>query len=524
MQLQPPGPAISQRSGIQPPATFNVADWLLDARVREGRGEAVAIRGDAGTFSYADLLSAANRMGRLLLEEGVQPEQRVIVALHDGIEYAAALLGMLKIGAVAVMVNPHLRSDEIAYFLEHTRAVAALVQHETRAVFEDAAPAARHLRSLLVLGESEGETERRIASMPETLEAFPTHRDDPAIWLFSGGTSGRPKGVVQTHRGYANAAVRYGQQVLGLGPDDVTVSVPKLYFGYAMGANLFFPLSVGASCVLFPDRCTPEAIFEQIRRHRPTVLVNVPTMVQQMVSHPDAARQDLSCLRVATSAGEALPEELYRRWKETFGVELLDGLGTAEMWHIFISNRIGDVRPGTLGRAVPGYEVRVRDEDGRDVEPGDVGFLWVRGDSRALGYWQNMEATKLAFRGEWYVSEDMLSMDEDGYVTYRGRADDMLKVSGKWLSPQEVENRLLQHASVREVAVVGVTDEAGLVVPWAWVVPADGAETGEALAAGLRDFVCAALPSYKAPREVRFLDELPRTHLGKVDRGALRAG
>jgi acyl-coenzyme A synthetase/AMP-(fatty) acid ligase len=253
------------------------------------------------------------------------------------------------------------------------------------------------------------------------------------------------------------------------------------------------------------------------------VLVNVPTMVHQMVAHPHAARHDLSSLRLATSAGEALAVELHDRWMRTFGVELLDGLGTAEMWHIFLSNRPGEVRPGTLGRAVPGFDVRVRDEQGGDLPPGEVGFLWVRGDSRAIGYWQNMEATQRAFRGEWYVSEDMLSMDTDGFFTYRGRADDMLKVGGKWLSPGEVESCLLEHPAVGEAAVVGVTNAAGLTVPRACVVCRDGAAAGEALAETLRAFVRERLEPYKYPREVVFLEALPRTHLGKVDRGALKA-
>ena len=258
--------------------------------------------------------------------------------------------------------------------------------------------------------------------------------------------------------------------MLGLTADDITLSVPKLFFGYALGSNVFFPFSVGASCVLFAERSTPDAIFAAIARHRPTVLINVPTMVQQMVSHPAAATQDVSSLRLSTSAGEALPAELYARWQETFGVELLDGLGTAEMWHIFISNRPGQVVPGTLGHVVPGFEVELCDGDGQPVPDGEVGALWVKGDSRAIAYWQRMGDTAHAFRGEWYVSGDMLRKNADGTFVYCGRADDMLKVSGKWLAPSELENCLLQHDRVREVAVVGVKNADGLVKPCAFVV------------------------------------------------------
>jgi benzoate-CoA ligase family protein len=341
------------------------------------------------------------------------------------------------------------------------------------------------------------------------------------MWLFSGGTTGRPKAVLQTHASYANTAECYGKGVLGIQEDDVTMSVPKLYFGYATGSNLLFPFSVGASTVLFREHPTADVVFDRIARHRPTILVSVPKMVQMMVDDPRASERDLSSLRLATTAGEALPAELHRRWDEAFGVDLLDGLGTAEMWHIFLSNRPGDVRPGTLGKVVPGFEVEVRDDDGERVPDGQVGWLWVRGGSRAIGYWHRMRRTMEAFRGEWYVSGDMVSRDADGVFTYAGRADDMLKVSGKWLSPREVESCLLEHPAVEEVAVVGVRGDSGLTVPRACVVRRNGHASSD-LAEELRAWVRSRLEPYKYPREVVFLDALPRTHLGKVDRAALR--
>ncbi|HSN98636.1 MAG TPA: AMP-binding protein, partial [Candidatus Nanopelagicales bacterium] len=258
-----------------------------------------------------------------------------------------------------------------------------------------------------------------------------------------------------------------------------------------------------------------------IRRFRPTILINVPTMINHLVSHERAAEQDLSCLRVSTSAGEALPVELHERWMRAFGVELCDGLGTAEMWHIFLTNRPGDVRPGTLGRPVAGFEVKVCDDDGRELPDGEVGWLWVRGESRAIGYWHDMPKTARAFRGEWYVSGDMLRRDADGYFTYSGRGDDMLKVDGKWLSPAEVENCLMKHPAVKECAVVGVTNAVGLTKPHAYVVVE---ERREGLEEELKAFVRAALEPYKAPREVMIVEAMPRTHLGKIDRGKLRQG
>src|SRR5213083_1268612 len=470
--------------GFQPPEQFNMADHFLDARVREGKGDRPAVLTDAGTLSYREIQALANRFGHVLTEAGVEPEQRVMIALPDGPAFVGALFGTLKVGAVVVMVNPELKPEAIEYLYGYTRA-RVLMAHRDRA------------------------------------NAFRTDRDDAAIWLFSGGTTGQPKAVVQTHTSFANTTECYAKGVIGYTERDVTLSVPKLYFGYATGSNLLFPFSVGAATVLFPEAATADVLFQKIARFRPTILINVPTMINQMVSHPAASEQDLSCLRLATSAGEALPAELYDRWKQTFGVELLDGLGTAEMWHIFISNRPGHVRPGTLGTVVPGFEVKVCDDAGRELPNGEVGALWVRGGSRAIGYWQQMEKTQQGFLGEWYVSGDMVRRDADGYFTYCGRADDLLKVSGKWLAPQEVENCLLQHPAVKEVAVVGVVGEHGLVKPHAFVV-ATAAHHG--LAEELQAFVRERLEPYKYPREVIFLEALPRTHLGKVDRARLRRG
>lgn len=506
---------------FDPPHPFNVYDYFLGDRVAGTTGGRRAVLTDEGAWSYADVHERAGRMASLLVEAGVEPGDRVVIALPDGIEYVAALFGILRMGGVAVMVNPHLPEDQVRYFYEYTTPVAALVHQDVASTFEAAAEDAEHAPVRMVVGTDD--FGRRLESAGGGADVYPSGADDPAIFLFSGGTTGHPKAVVQTHRSFANTTRLYGKGVLGMGPDDITLSVPKLYFGYATGSNLFFPFSVGATSALFPQRCTAETLFEKIEAFRPTVLVNVPTMVNKLVSHESASKRDLSSLRLATSAGEALPVDLHRRWNETFGVPLLDGLGTAEMWHIFITNRPDDVRPGTLGRPVEGFEVRACDDEGEPVPPGDVGIMRVRGDSLALGYWRNEEKTREAFRDGWYVSGDMIRIDEDGYVTYAGRADDMLKVSGKWLSPGELENCLLQHDAVREAAVVGARTEDGLVKPAAFVVVEDGADdrADGGLAEELQAWAKARLEPYKYPRTVVFLDELPRTHLGKVDRGAL---
>jgi benzoate-CoA ligase family protein len=496
---------------------LNIADFFLDARIREGRGDRTALITDAGRLSYREVQALANRYANVLSSAGVAPEQRVIIALPDGPDYVGALFGILKIGAVVVMVNPELKPDAIQYFFDYSRAVVALVAAEKADAFRAAAEHATHSPKLLEVGGIVWKS--RLGVAPDTWRNFPTHPDDPAIWLFSGGTTGRPKAAVQPHRSFVNTCQCYAGKVLCYTETDVTLSVPKLYFGYATGSNLLFPFSAGARSVLFDERSTADVIFDRIARHRPTILITVPTMINQMVSDPEAERRDLSCLRLATSAGEGLPEELHARWDMMFNVPLLDGLGTAEQWHIFLSNRVGRVRRGTLGEVVPGFEIRVVDEEGRDVPDGTMGHLWVRGGSRALGYWQHLDKSQSCFRGEWVVTGDLVRRDADGYYTYGGRADELLKVSGKWLSATEVENCLLQHPAVAQVAVVGVTDANGLVKPCAWVV---ARERRDDLAEGLKAFVYERLEPYKCPREVIFVDSLPTTHLGKVDRGKLR--
>lgn len=502
---------------FHPPEQFNIADYFLDARVREGRGERTALITDEERLTYGQVEVLANRFGHLLRQAGAEPEQRVLIALPDSPAFVGALFGTLKIGAVVVMVNPELKPEAIEYFLNYSRATVAVIHRDVSKAFEAAAGRSIHLKQLLVVEDAGWQA--RLADAPVALANFPSHRDDAAIWLFSGGTTGHPKAVVQTHTSFANTTECYARQVIGYTETDVTLSVPKLFFGYATGSNLLFPFSVGAAAVLFPERCTAQVVFEKIARHRPTILINVPTMINHMVNDAGAARSDLSSLRLATSAGEGLPAELHGRWDKAFGVPLLDGLGTAEMWHIFLSNRLGRIRPGTLGEVVPGFEVKVCDEGGRDLADGEVGYLWVRGGSRAIGYWQQMEKTQQGFRGEWFVSGDMVSRSPDGFFSYCGRSDDMLKVSGKWLAPQEVENCLSQHPAVLQVAVVGVVDSSGLLKPHAFVVPR---EQRPDLAEELKAFVRDRLEPYKHPRVIRFVDGLPLTHLGKVDRGKLR--
>ncbi len=505
---------------FEPPEQLNIADYFLTDRLAEGAGERVALRVGPRTWTYAEVDRLARRWANGLVGSGVRREERVVVALPDGVDFVGAFFGVLMAGAVVVLVNPDLAEPNLAATQAYVRPSRTVVAPEAVARFEAAAARAGREPRLLVTGD-DGGAHRALGALDpdDAFVTVRTHRDEPAVWLFSGGTTGQPKAVVQPHRSFANTTECYAKQALGYRADDRTLSVPKLYFGYATGSNLLFPFAVGASAVLFAEPPTADVVFAQIAQHRPTVLVNVPKLIRDMVDHPEASARDLSCLRVATSAGEALPPALHRRWTDRFGTDLLDGLGTAEMWHIFCSNVPGDVRPGTLGRAVPGFEIRVRDDAGRDVAPGDVGRLWVRGGSRALGYWLNLPQTAEAFRGEWFAAGDMVAMDDAGYVTYVGRADDALKVGGKWLLPAEVEECLAAHPQVAACAVAGVPDDAGLTKPVAFVV-AEGASAE--LEEALRAHALANLDAYKHPRRIVWVDELPRTHLGKVDRAALR--
>jgi benzoate-CoA ligase family protein len=489
------------------PDTLNAYEFFLGDRLTEGRGDAIAVRLDDGDLTYAEVDALTASFANDLAGREVGRGDRVLLVMPDGPAFVAAFFATIRLGAVVVMLNPRLTREAMAAIVDRSRAVVAVVDPAHRDHFVDSLQEWKPALLDPTLVDPSGHETRVVE----------TALRDPAFWLFSGGTTGVPKAVPQTHQSLVNTTRRYGQAALGLTSADITISVPKLYFGYATGSNLLFPFSVGASIVLFEEHPTPEALFSRIERHRPTVLVNVPSAVNQMLSAPGAEGRDLSSLRLATSAGEALPETLYHQWKDTFDVELLDGLGTAEMWHIFISNTLGDVKPGTLGRVVPGFEIKACDDDGSEVDAGAVGRLWVRGDSLGLGYVDEPEQTEEAFRGDWFVGGDLVSIDELGYVTHRGRADDAIKVKGKWFRPQEVESTLLDHPSVEECAVVAVEDAAGLARPVAFVVP-----TAEVTERQLIDWVLQHLEPYKHPRQVLFVDELPQTHLGKVDRGALK--
>ena len=519
---------------IEFPERFNMADYFLYHNVEAaGRDGKVCLYFEDERYTYGDAVRLSNRAGNALVREcGLRVEDRVLIVLPDCPEFAWTWFGASRAGGVITMVNPLLPVADYVYYLEYTRARVAVIHESLLENFARAAEGSQHLRSVLVVGSEGGGFggERKnfhsfaeaAAAQPDELTPADTHRDDIAIWLFTSGSTGHPKGAVHLQHDLPYNTECYAKGVLGVNENDLTVSVPKLFFGYATGTNLLFPFAAGGATALFPERSTPEKLFEVIERHRPTILTSVPTMINAMLNVEGAAAKDISSLRMCLSAGEALPEELYRRWVERFGVEIYDGIGSAEMFHIYITNRPGDVKPGSLGRVVEGYEAEVVDAEGRGLPPGEMGTLRIKGDSAALCYWQAHEKSKQTFAGDWCTTGDQFHADAEGYFWYHGRTDDMLKVSGVFVAPAEIENCLLRHEAVLEAAVVGHDAGDGLVKPRAFLVLREGHAPSEALAQTLKDFVKSNLALYKYPRWVDFVDSLPKNDRGKIDRKQLK--
>lgn len=513
------------------PKTFNLATYFLEHNL-ESRPDKVAVLWENERHTYAETDRSARRAARAFRELGADIEDRILVALPDRPEFVFALFGVLKAGCVLAMCNPLSTAEDLAYYLEYTRARIFVCSSEVATRAEKQIRAARHLRAAIVVADSgesvpDGEPfepwKESVAEADSDFATEPMDRDDPAIWLFTSGSTGKPKAAVHFGHDFAFNTEVFAKKTIGMRESDVTLSVPKLFFGYATGTNLWFPFAVGATAALFSERATAESVFKNIERFRPTVLTSVPTMINAMLAAPAEQKRDLSSLRFLFSAGEALPEELYKRWKETYKVEIFDGIGSAELFHIYISNRPGDVKPGSLGKIVEGYEARIVRPDGTDAPDGEVGTLWVKGDSAAVYYWQDQEKSKATFKGgDWVASGDLFTRDAQGYFWYSGRADDMLKVGGVFVAPLEIEGCLLEHASVLECCVLGY-EEDGLVKPLALVVPRDGVATSDKLGTELQEHVKKRLLPYKYPRKVVFRREpLPKNDRGKTDRKSLK--
>jgi len=518
------------------PEHFNMADYFLYHNLEEGRENRVCLYFNDQKYTYGEVARMSNRVGNALREAGVRIEDRVLIVLPDCPEFVWTWFGAARIGAVITMVNPLLPASDYRYYLEYTRARAAVVHESCLKPFAEAAAEANYLRTTLVVrnegsiaidvtgSDSRVETvsfREHVSQQPEACRPANTHRDDVAIWLFTSGSTGHPKGAVHLQHDLPYNTEVFAKRTMGVSESDLTVSVPKLFFGYATGTNLLFPFAVGGATALFAERSTPEKMFEVIECHRPTILTTVPTMVNAMLNTEAAAARDLSSIRFCYSAGEALPVELYHRWKQTFGVEICDGIGSAEMFHIYITNRPGDVKPGSLGKVVAGYEAKITDAAGEEVATGEMGTLKIKGDSAALCYWNAHEISKKTFAGDWCTTGDQFHVDSEGYYWYHGRTDEMLKVGGVFVAPAEIENCLLQHQAVLECAVVGHDDGDGLVKPKAFIVVRDERAAGDELVEEIKQFVKDRLAHYKYPRWIEFVPSLPKNDRGKIDRKVL---
>ncbi len=507
------------------PRDYNAAHDLIERNLQADRGAKRAYIDDRGSYTYDDLAERVNCCANALSELGLQPEQRVLLCLQDGIDFPTAFLGAIKAGLVPIAVNTLLKPLDYRYMLQDSRACALIVSSVLLPIFT---PLLAELPSLKHVIVSQGKPagyhhlEILLSRASPAFQPAPTSCDDPCFWLYSSGSTGAPKGTIHAHASLIQTAELYARPILGIRAADVVFSAPKLFFAYGLGNALTFPLAAGATAVLMAERPTPDAVYARLRQHRATIFCGVPTLYASMLSGTPPVRSELN-LRACVSAGEALPRDIGERWSRHFGVDILDGIGSTEMLHIFLSNRHGEVCYGTTGSAVPGYELRLIDDEGRPVSRGEIGELQVAGPTCAMGYWNNRDKSRQTFHGPWTRSGDKYRIDGDGHYVYAGRSDDMLKVSGMYVSPVEVESALVSHPAVLEAAVIGWEDRDGLTKPLACVVLEPTWQAGPALAEQLKQHVKVLLAPHKYPRWIEFMPELPKTATGKIQRFKLRA-
>jgi benzoate-CoA ligase len=526
------------------PDQFNAATYFIDRHIPDGRGEKIAIEAGEARVSYRQLWESVNRFGNALRGLGVRIEERVFLLLLDTPEFAVSFFGAIKIGAVPVPVNTLLKTSDYHYILNNSRARVAVVSEALYPQLQGWKKL-RYLQHVIVVGGAQPATTDKntqsfaglIEQNSPSLEAEPTSKDDAAFWLYSSGSTGFPKACVHLQHDMVVCAERYAMGILGMTESDRCFSVAKLFFAYGLGNAMYFPLAVGATSILWPGPPKPQHVFEIIERHRPSLFFSVPSNYAALLAHkrnqvgtaapgcpgePSTPDFDLSSVRYGISAGEALPAALFHRFKERFGVEILDAIGSTEVLHMFIANRPGAVRPGSSGQIIPGYEARVVDEDDEPAKPGEIGNLLIKSDSICSHYWNQHEKSKNTIEGHWIRTGDKYYQDADGYFWYAGRSDDMLKCSGVWVSPIEIEAVLIEHPAVQEAAVIGREDEDELLKPAAYVLLKNGSTGTADLGRELQEFVLSRLPVFKRPRWVEFVDELPKTATGKLQRYKLR--
>lgn len=512
------------------PPVFNAAAHFIDRHIEEGSGERIAIECEDRRVSYRELFHSVNRVGNALRDLGVRMEERVILLLPDCPEFAFGFFGAIKIGAVPAPLNTMLPSFDYEYFLNSSRASVAIVGsslvQKIRAIPKENL---HYLKHVIVVGFGSSDDgavsfDDLIKKSSPELDAALTHKDDPAFWLYSSGSTGTPKACVHLHHDMVVCSEHYAKGVLNIRRDDRFFSVSKLFFAYGLGNALYYPFAVGATSILMPSAPKPDAIAAAIKKHRPTIFFSVPTNYAAVLAQQDDGKIDFdfSSVRMAVSAGEALPATIFHRFKENFALEVLDSIGSTETAQAFIANRPGAPRPGSSGQIVPGYEATILDDWREPVKRGEIGDLFIKTDALCAYYWQEHERTKATIEGPWIKTGDKYYQDDDLYFWHVGRTDDMLKCSGMWVSPVEVENILIEHPSVLEVGVIGKEDGDGLIKPAAYIVLREGREENSKLGDDIKAFAAARLPAYKRPQWVIFLRELPRTTTGKLQRFKLR--
>ena len=506
------------------PDIYNAATTFIDENIKQGRGKKPAIYYLDRKITYQELFEAVNRTGNALRELGLDIEQRVLLLLPDCPEFACCFFGAIKIGAVPIPTNPWMKAKDYEYLLHDSRARILIVHEATLPEVEPIWERSPHLKHVIVVGKPRGKAlsyESVISKASARLDAQPTTKDDVAMWLYTSGSTGSPKGAVHLHHDMITITDLFVKPVLGMREDDLCFSGSKLFFAYGLGNSLYFPFRFGASTVLWPERPDPEKILQVIERYRPTFFFSVPTLYARFLRVEK--KYDLSSLRICLSSGEPLPPALFQQWKDKFGTELLDVVGSTEATHDFLANRPGQAKPGSSGQVTPAFEAKIVDDEGKEVPVGAVGHLLVKGDANAPYYWNKHEQTKRTMLGEWLKTGDTYYRDEEGYYWYCGRSDDMLKVGGMWVSPIEIENTLLEHGAVLEAAVAGHADQDGLIKPKAYVLLKSEYPPSDSLKEELQNLVKTKLAPYKYPRWIEFVEELPKTVTGKIQRFKLRA-
>jgi 4-hydroxybenzoate-CoA ligase len=516
---------------------FNAADYFIDRNVRQGHGHKIAVYTEFRNYTYNDMQKMINKTANAFIDLGIRIDDRIMILMLDVPQFLGIFYGAIKIGAIPIPVNTMMTPDDYEYYLNDSRAKVLVISEPLMPLVAQIKGNLPYLRDLIVISEKEGPYipfKQKYKHAPVDIKTEYTTKDDAAFWLYSSGSTGSPKGAVHSQYDMVTVSQSFGQGVLKLTENDILFSAARLFFAYGLGNSGYLPFSVGASVVLNSDPPKPESVYAYIKKFKPTIFFGIPTLYGQMLEYKDKEDKakgtspnpngdhELSSLRVCVSAGEALPPDIYTRWKKRYGIDIIDGIGSTEMLHIFISNKPGDVKPGSSGKPVPGYELKLVGDEGQDVPKGEIGLLLVKGGSAAQQYWKKREKTRLTMQGEWINTGDKYYEDEEGYFFCAGRGDDMLKVGGIWVSPVEVENCIIEHPAVFEAAIVGAKDEKDLVKPKAFVVLKEGNEPSKELEKEIQQWVLDKMAKYKYPRWIEFVKALPKSSTGKIQRFKLR--